>query len=275
MNWDWLNLVAVQRWLNSTTIALGLAGLVLVILSAASWLPLALSHLARDIGFAFWVAIVVYVLFELRSRQEFESTLQREFHAQSEEINEIVRKQDERLTEKVSLIASNVFFGVYQRNLPRPLINEASIVVLEQDLVKRDIFLRYTIQDRTYKNEDGNECPFVCLITSLSFSTTNISSKAVAVPIGVILPNPLVQGMIEATGVQQCRWRLERDATWFMLDAPKLASLNNLPLLAMHVTDALLLGVHVAPSIRWEGRFPRPSSMRYVSWVLNDFNPRI
>lgn len=148
-------------------------GLVAIFVSDAVGSPAWVKLLLKDVGFALLVAVFVWGFFEVAYRQ----------------------KQDVRLDERIERITKNVFFGVFRRDLPGALIDEASMLVLEAKIVREKFSVHYTLSDGNYQGADGSQHPFVRLRAVSSFVLRNVTRETVNVPIGVRIPNPIDPGL--------------------------------------------------------------------------------
>jgi hypothetical protein len=143
------------------------------------------------------------------------------------------------------------------------LIQETSVLVLEQDIIKRDLAVRYEFSDSEYSaGEDSSKSiPFVCLHGSASYSAENIGNDSVDVPIGIKLPNPIIPEMIECVSVRQIQWRRDLDLAWSMLTPEQLILENDRLRLEMRNSAAISVRVG-APSIK-----VRPRELLHIRLV--------
>lgn len=160
---------AIFTWEASLAFVLG----VLLILSSGAMSPPIIASLLKEVGTALLVAVFVWAFFEVASR----------------------RQQEERLDARIERITRNVFFGVFRRDLPEGLIDEASLLVLETKVVRKDFIVTYTLSDDTYIGLGGDYVPFVRLRAVAEFALKNIGLDPCTVPVGVGLPNPIQPGM--------------------------------------------------------------------------------
>lgn len=127
----------------------------------------------HEIGFALFVAIVVWAVFEYFSNAETE----------------------DHWNDRIEKITKNVFFGVFRRNFPEGLIKEATILLLDHTFLRKSLDITYTLADGSYINREGRPQSFVKLGAITRFKIVNISNSDAGYPIGVGLPNPLIDEM--------------------------------------------------------------------------------
>lgn len=137
------------------------------------------SLLMKESGFALLVSVFVWLSFEFASN----------------------KKQERRIDDRIERITKNVFAGVFRRDLPEGLIDEASLIVLEAKVIRRDFQVIYTLSDDTYIKANGTAAPYVSLRAVSSFVLKNASRETHDVPIGVGLPNPIEKGLREKANV--------------------------------------------------------------------------
>ena len=152
---------------------------VLLNLSASSFTNTVWASLLREVGTALMVAVFVWAFFEVASR----------------------RNQEERIDSRIERITKNVFFGVFRRDLPRGLIDEASLLILEANIIRTDFSITYTLSDDSYEADDGRVVPFIALRAVAQFTLKNIGTAECPARVGVGLPNPIQPGMREKSDV--------------------------------------------------------------------------
>src|SRR5688500_16454049 len=92
-----------------------------------------ISTLFKEIGFAFIVAVIIWGMFEYSQ------------HSESED----------KWNKRIESMTKNVFMGVFKRNLPDALIREANTLVLNQNFLREDFHVIYTLRDDIYNDEAG------------------------------------------------------------------------------------------------------------------------
>jgi hypothetical protein len=169
-----------RRFINpNAIIALALAA---ALLTFSHWAPHEFGSyrsLAHEIGFALLVAVTIWGAFEL-----FEQA-----------------KTDDEWNERIEKIARNVFFGVFKRNFPEDFIKEANILVLDHTFIRSGLNVTYTISDSSYMDRAGQMQPFVKLNSVARYKIKNVGNIKAKFPIGVNLPNPLIDEMKAACRV--------------------------------------------------------------------------
>jgi hypothetical protein len=143
--------------------------------------------LLKEIGTALIVAVFVWAFFEVASR----------------------RQQEERIDARIERITKNVFFGVFRRDLPRGLIDEASVLILEANIIRKDFVITYTISDDMYQEDNGVDILFISLRAVAQFTLKNIGTAECKTMIAVGLPNPIKPGMRERSDVSSIKIRRE------------------------------------------------------------------
>lgn len=128
---------------------------------------------AHEIGFALLVAVTIWGSFEL-----FEQA-----------------KTDDEWNNKIEKIARNVFFGVFKRNFPEEFIKEANILVLDHTFIRSGLNVTYTITDGSYTDRAGQTRPYVKLYSIARYKIRNVGNTNSKLPIGINLPNPLIDEM--------------------------------------------------------------------------------
>jgi hypothetical protein len=111
------------------------------------------------------------------------------------------RRQEKRIDERIERITKNVFLGVFRRELPDKLMDEASLLILEANFIRKGFIVNYTISDGMYKTPDGRDMPFIMLRAVTEFILRNISSDNCPVMIGVGLPNPIEPNLIKVVDI--------------------------------------------------------------------------
>jgi hypothetical protein len=179
----------------------GLAFLASLILIILPQLP-ALSRyngtvqFLHEVGFALLVAIFVWSIFEVFSQ------------AQTEDY----------WNDRIEKITRNVFFGVFRRNFPDGLIKEANILLLDHTFLRKGLDVTYTLMDGSYVDRDGVAQTFVKLSAITRFRIINISNIDAEYPIGVGLPNPLIEEMKSFCKVNRIYVRRGEKTEYFDLD---------------------------------------------------------
>jgi hypothetical protein len=157
----------------NTTIALLLG---LLLLSVSYWGVsdyVFWRDLTHEIGFALVVAVTIWSTYE--------------FFTQSE--------TEDQWNNRIETITRNVFFGVFKRNFPTDFIKEANVLVLDQVFIREDLHVSYTISDGQYADRTGAAQTFVKLNAVARYKVSNVGNKKETFPIGVGLPNPLIDEM--------------------------------------------------------------------------------
>jgi hypothetical protein len=129
--------------------------------------------LLHEAGFALIVALVIYMMFEYFSQVESE----------------------EQWNERIERIAKSVFFGVFRRNFPPELIQEANVLLLEQTFIRLGFHVTYTLNDDVVHDEKGAPSNFVRMEAVARSRIRNISNAAANCPISIGLPNPLQENL--------------------------------------------------------------------------------
>lgn len=143
--------------------------------------PGILSLLIREIGFALMVAIVIWGVFEYFSAEETESNWNR----------------------RVETMTKNVFFGVLGKNLPRDLIEEAHVLLLDQNFIRSGFHVNYVLTDDVFTRQDGTKAPYVRVDATARYKMINIGSTPIDCPVAIGLPNPIISGLKEKCGVNR------------------------------------------------------------------------
>ena len=136
---------------------------------------------SHEIGFALLVAVVIWSSFEL-----FEQA-----------------KTDDEWNDRIEKIARNVFFGVFKRNFPEAFIKEANNLVLDHTFIRSGLSVTYTISDSKYEDRAGNIQGFVRLQSVARYKVQNVGNTKAKLPIGINLPNPLIDEMKSCCKVQE------------------------------------------------------------------------
>jgi hypothetical protein len=201
--------------LGAVMLALVVAILLLVVNHYAVAEGSLLSLLTREIGLALLVAVAIWFIFEVSTQQE------------SEEV----------WNKRIEAMASNVFFGVLKRNLPEKFIQEARALALENDFVRSNLTVTYTITDATYTDRAGHLRKFVRVSAVASSRIKNLGSVKGDLPVAIGLPNPLIDemkcecrvtGVLIKRGTQEERPPLE-DATAKFAEAIKDDTKHQIP----------------------------------------------
>jgi hypothetical protein len=141
--------------------------------------------LIQEVGFALIVALVIWAMWEYFSQAETE----------------------DQWNARIERVAKSVFFGVFKRNFPEELIQEANLLLLEQNFVRTECQLIYTMMDDMFDRDDGVQTPFVRMETIARFKIKNIGNSTIACPVAISLPNPVHGGMKEKCGVRRVQYR--------------------------------------------------------------------
>jgi hypothetical protein len=147
---------------------------------ADSGAPLPASPLYRfshtffhEIGFALVVASTIWMAFEFFSHQD----------------------ANDHWNQRLENIAKSVFRGVYRRNLPEAYINEATDLTIEHQFLRTGLNVTYTIIDACCQFRNGESKRFVKLSAVARYKIWNVDSAVAKCPIGILLPNPLIDEM--------------------------------------------------------------------------------
>jgi hypothetical protein len=173
VDWD----ATKKRWgrlFNANAIIAFLLSIVL--LTFSHWAPKEYDtyrSVAHEIGFALLVAVTIWAAFEL-----FEQA-----------------KTDDEWQDRIEKIARNVFFGVFKRNFPEDFIKEANILVLDHTFIRSGLNVTYTISDSSYVDRAGQRQAFVMLYSFARYKVKNVGNTKAKFPIGINLPNPLIDEM--------------------------------------------------------------------------------
>jgi hypothetical protein len=163
-----------QRVLNpQAIIALSIAIALLTFSHMATKEFVHYRSIAHEVGFALLVAVIIWGSFEL-----FEQA-----------------KSDEEWNQRIEKIARNVFFGVFKRNFPEEFIKEANILVLDHAFIRSGLNVTYTIVDDAYTDRAGQSQRFVKLYAIARYKVKNVGNTKASLPIGINLPNPLIDEM--------------------------------------------------------------------------------
>jgi len=81
------------------------------------------------------------------------------------------------------------------------LIDEASLLILEANIIRTDFSITYTLSDDSYEADDGRVVPFIALRAVAQFTLKNIGTAECPARVGVGLPNPIQPGMREKSDV--------------------------------------------------------------------------
>src|SRR5215217_7851991 len=145
-----------------------LIGIVLIVVSHQ--VPLKwVEDLLHEIGSALLVAVIIWLTFEYFSHSDREASWRR----------------------RIEQITGEVFYGVLRRNLPRELLAEANLLILEQNFIRKGLSLEYILEDSeiTYAT-GGPGKKFLKLTAILRYTVLNIADTAKMFPIAVAVPNP-------------------------------------------------------------------------------------
>ena len=186
--------VSVFRKITRPSVGIALLGGLLLLATAYSILPAIppfpgsefLKVLCHEIGFALIVACTIWIAFEVFT------------HAET----------DEEWSKRIEQISRNVFFGVFRRNLPKAFINEASLLVLEQRLVRTGLNVTYTIVDACYPARGGGDESYIRLHAVARFKVLNVANDVTEYPLGISLPNPMIEEMKKASKVTRVVTRI-------------------------------------------------------------------
>lgn len=133
-----------------------------------------LHLLTREIGFALVVAVTIWVTFD--SFLHWES--------------------EDKWTRRIEHISKNVFFGVFRKNFPEEFIREANVLLLDHTFMRRALHITYTITEDSYcDGVGGPERWFVKLNAVVGCKVRNVGNSVAKLPIGIGLPNPMVDEM--------------------------------------------------------------------------------
>jgi hypothetical protein len=123
----------------------------------------------HEIGFALLVATTIWIAFEFFSHIDAE----------------------DHWNARIEQISKNVFFGVWKKNFPDGLIKQAGRLILDQDFVRTDMHLVYTLSDASF-TLGAETLKFVKLNTVATCKVRNISNDKAMLPLGIGLPNPMI-----------------------------------------------------------------------------------
>ena len=123
----------------------------------------------HEAGFAFAVSALIWVCFEF-----YKST-----------------QEDDHWNHRIEEISKSVFFGVWKRNFPKPLIDAAGSLILDQKFIRTDLHLTYTVMDETV-SINGAPTQFVKLNAIATCVVKNVSNGPENLPLGISLPNPMI-----------------------------------------------------------------------------------
>jgi hypothetical protein len=161
-------------YINKNAIIAGLVGL--LFLAVSYWgvdKGSFLRDLCHEIGFALVVAVTIWVTFEFFARADTE----------------------DHWNERIEKITKNVFLGVFKRNFPDEFIREAHSLVLDHTFIRYGLNVTYTISDGSYANRDGQTQKFVKLNAVARYRIKNVGNSAARLPLGIELPNPMIEEM--------------------------------------------------------------------------------
>lgn len=144
------------------------------------------SILLHEVGFAAIVASAIYMTFEFFTHEEN----QREWN------------------DRIETITSKVFYGVLRRNLPEALLNEANLLILNQDFIRKNLGLEYYLSDQIVDDENGTRRPYVKLEAVLRYTVQNISDETKTFPIRVAVPNPTLKELRLISDVISCSYAI-------------------------------------------------------------------
>lgn len=150
----------------------------------------------HEIGFGLLVAVITWALFE---------------HFSS-------KQSEEQWNERIETIAQNVFMGVFRRNFPKPLIDEANDLILEQKLIRTSFHVSYIIEDSECSDGNGGTLSYVKMAATVRFKMRNISNQKTEFPLSVLLPNPITIPLKEQTKVHKITTKMNGSATTHSLD---------------------------------------------------------
>jgi hypothetical protein len=155
-----------------------------------------LLSLLQEIGFALIVALIIWAMWEYFSQAETE----------------------DQWNARIERVAKSVFFGVFKRNFPQELIQEANLLLLEQNFVRTGCELIYTMFDDSFDRGDGVQQSFVRMETIARFKIKNIGNSTANCPVATSLPNPIHTGMKAKCGVRRVRHRTHEEWTTVPLE---------------------------------------------------------
>jgi hypothetical protein len=124
-------------------------------------------------GVSLYVASIVWLVFEYVSHTEL----------------------NDHWNRRIEVMSRRVFWGAFRKDFPETLIKEASTLFIDQNFIRSGLNLTYTICDQNYVDRFGNDMVFVRLNTVARYKIRNISNVTSSIPVGIMLPNPLIDEM--------------------------------------------------------------------------------
>jgi len=124
--------------------------------------------LLHEAGFACLVAVLIWLVWEIFHQMETE----------------------DQWNARIERIAKSVFFGVFKRNLPDQLIQEANFLLLEQKFVRTGYNATFNLIDDQFERANGQLEPFVRFDAIVRYKVKNISAEPEDCPIVVGIPAP-------------------------------------------------------------------------------------
>ncbi|WP_439471877.1 hypothetical protein [Brevundimonas sp.] len=125
--------------------------------------------LLHEIGFAFIVSAVLWLVFELHLSNKSEKTWEG----------------------RIDNIIQNVFLGVLRKDLPKGLIDEVQRVILDAQFVRRQYRIEYRLKDATFAATPQTQSDCVEMVVRLSYKLTNITKQILPLELKITLPNPI------------------------------------------------------------------------------------
>ncbi|MBS1004715.1 hypothetical protein [Acetobacter thailandicus] len=129
-----------------------------------------LDEIIREICFAIYVSIVMWLVFEFQKSHEEE------------------KKWKMRLSE----IGKHVFYAMFGRKLPEIYIDQVMLCSLNSKLYRKNFEARYYL----YDNKLGND-NFIYIVSDVSFTISNVSNSSCEYPLTIVIPSPVEKKLVD------------------------------------------------------------------------------
>ena len=147
------------------------------------------AALFRDLGFAVLIAFVISLLVDQAAHMEQNSFFETAVNQIRSEHAQIIEKFRSDHVSFVDQISKNVFLSVLKKKLPDEISNIAIDILVGQQYIRKDLYLKYTI-DMLEEPGFQESHRYVSVKGHLSYRYVNITEGEVRVNINLFLPMP-------------------------------------------------------------------------------------